>query len=172
MIEIDKTDELYKYLTKLGTENIDDLYNELASQGRYKKSDVCHYFRSTFDCSIAEELSEQDLELVIDYFADLKKVKPLKKAELNKKLKEYSVTHDEQIKQTIIASKLLDVLYMCLDYKTLNKDYDLQDLVQNANIGLIEAVEHYNPINKIDFDDYLVFWVRQNVLKNKEEKHA
>ena len=171
MVNIDKTDELYKYLENLGAENVDDLYLELANQGRYKRRDVNHFFRSTFDGSVTEELDEKDLELVIDYFADLKKVKKINKTELNKMLKQYAATHDEQVKNDIISSKLLDVLYLCLDYKTLNKDDDLQDLVQNANIGLMQAVEHYNPKAHIDFDDYLIFWVRANILKNKEIKH-
>ena len=171
MVNIDKTDELYKYLENLGAENVNDLYLELANQGRYKRKDVNHFFRSTFDGSVTEELDEKDLELVIDYFADLKKVKKINKTEFNKMLKQYASTHDEQVKNDIISSKLLDVLYLCLDYKTLNKDDDLQDLVQNANIGLMQAVEHYNPKAHIDFDDYLIFWVRINILKNKEIKH-
>lgn len=171
MINIDKTDELYRYLTGLGAPDKDKLYLELAGLGRYKRKDVSRYFRSTFDCSITEDISEQDLELVIDYFADLKKIKKLKKVELNAKLKNYAATHNEQDKQDIISSKLLDVLYMCIDYKTLNKDEDLQDLVQNANLGLMEAVEYYNPKAHIDFDDYVVFWVRSNILKDKEKNN-
>ena len=50
-------------------------------------------------------------------------------------------------------------------------DEDLQDLVQNANIGLMEAVEHFNPKAHIDFDEYVIFWVRDNILKNKEKKN-
>lgn len=171
MIDIDKKDELYRYLTNLGAPDLDKLYTELASQGRYKRKDVDHYFRSTFDCSITEDLDEKDLELVIDYFSDLKKVKKLKRTELNSKLKEYASTRNPSVRQEIVASKLLDVLYMCIDYKTLNKTEDLQDLVQNANIGLIDAVEHYNPKAHISFDDYVVFWVRLNILKDKEKNN-
>ena len=172
MINIDKTDEWYRYLTGLGAPEIDETYMELAKLGRYKRKDVSHYFRSAFDCSLTEDLNEQDLELVIDYFADLKQVKKLKKAELNAKLKEYALTHNQELKHEIVSSKLLDVLYMCIDYKTLNKTENLQDLVQNANIGLLEAVEHYSPKAHIDFDDYIVFWVRLNILKNKEKNNG
>lgn len=171
MIKIDKADELFRYLTNLGVENVEELYTELAKLGRFKRKDVQHYFRSTFDGSLTEELSETDLEMVIDYFADLKKTKKLKKPELNAKLKEYCSTKAQQVKQEIVSSKLLDVLYMCLEYKTLHKDTNIQDLVQNANIGLMEAVEHYNPKARIDFDDYVVFWVRENILKNEEKKY-
>ncbi len=171
MIEIDKTDELYRYLTGLGAQDVDKLYLELANEGRFKRKDVSHYFRSTFDCSLTEDLNEKDLELVIDYFADLKKVKKLNKIKLNSMLKEYAESHNQALKQEIVSNKLLDVLYMCIDYKTLNKDEDLQDLVQNANIGLMEAVEHFNPKAHIDFDEYVIFWVRDNILKNKEKKN-
>ena len=36
---------------------------------------------------------------------------------------------------------------MCLNYKTLHKDVDIQDLVQVANIGLLFAIDKYNPKN-------------------------
>lgn len=172
MVNIDKTDELYRYLTNLGADEVDEEYLKLASEGRLKRKDVQSYFRSTFDGSLTEELDEADLEMVIDYFADLKKQKKLKKPELNAMLKRYHETHDQQIKQDIVSAKLMDVLYLCLDYKTLHKDENLQDLVQNSNIGLIEAVEKYNPKARIDFDDYIIYWVRANILKNKEEKHG
>ena len=48
MIKIDKTDELYKYLTNLGADDVDGLYLELAKEGRNKLKDVRVYFQSIF----------------------------------------------------------------------------------------------------------------------------
>ena len=41
--------------------------------------------------------------------------------------------------------------------------------VQIANIGLIEAIEKYDEKAKLDFKDYLIYYVRENI-KNYEEK--
>ena len=170
MIKIDKTDSLYKYLDALNIENIDEVYMELAQNGRFKLDDVRQYFRATFQPSQTEDVDEKELEKVVDYYADLKRVKHLNSQQVKKLLSEYKNTKDSKIKELIINSQLKDILYLCLNYSTLHKDVDIQDLVQTANIGLIEAIEKYNPNAKIDFKDYMVYYIRENVKNSYEEK--
>ena len=169
MIKIDKTDTLYKYLTSLKVENTDEVYLELAKNGRFKLDDVRAYFRETFRPSQTEDISEEELEKVIDYYVDLKKVKHLNSKALKDKLSELKTTKDENLREQIINSQLKDILYLCLNYKTLHKNIDIQDLVQVANLGLLEAIEKYDPKAKIEFKDYVVYYVRENI-KDFEEK--
>lgn len=170
MINIDKSDELYKYLSKLGVDEIEKYYLELAENGRYKKQDIQTYLSSKFQPSVTTELEENDLEPILDYYLDIKKLPRTSKAETKQNLNEYFKTKDKQTMHKIQQAYLKDVLYMCLNYKTLHKDVDLQDLVQTANIGLIEAIKKYNPNNKMDFKDYIIFYVRENIIKEFEEK--
>lgn len=129
MIHIDKTDNLYRYLQGLGVENIDATYLELAENGRFKLDDVRQYFRSKFQPSTTEDIADQDLEKVLDYYIDLKKVKTLNSKDLKAILVEYKQTKQQIIKEKIINSQLKDILYLCLNYKTLHKDVDVQDLI-------------------------------------------
>jgi protoporphyrinogen oxidase len=69
------------------------------------------------------------------------------------------------IKDLINGYQLKDVLYLCLNYITLHKDVDIQDAVQVANIAFLNAIEKYNPTAKIDFKDYVVFYVRNELMK-------
>lgn len=170
MIKIDKTDALYKYLTALGVENIDEVYLELAQNGRFKLDDVRQYFRATFQPSQTEDLSELQLEKVLDYYIDIKKIKHINTQQTKKLLEEYKNSQDNKIKELIINSELKDILYLCLNYSTLHKDVDVQDLVQIANMGLIEAIEKYNPQARVEFKDYIVYYVRKNIKKEFEEK--
>ncbi len=172
MIKIDKTDALYKYLTALKIENVDEVYLELAKNGRFKLDDVRTYFRETFRPSQTEDLSEEELEKVLDYYVDIKKIKHLSSKVLKEKLAEYKKTNDEKIKVEIINSELKDILYLCLNYSTLHKDVDIQDLVQVANIGLIEAIEKYDEKAKLDFKDYIVYYVRENINEFKEKTNG
>ena len=169
MIKIDKTDALYKYLTALKVEKIDELYLELANNGRFKLDDVRAYFRETFRPSQTEDVSESELEKVLDYYVDIKTIKHLNSKALKDKLKEYKQSKDEKLKVQIINSQLKDILYLCLNYSTLHKDIDIQDLVQVANLGLIEAIEKYDENARIEFKDYLVYYIRENI-KDFEEK--
>ena len=172
MINIDKTDALYKYLTALKIENVDEVYVELAKNGRFKLDDVRAYFRETFRPSQTEDLTEEELEKVVDYYVDIKKIKQFSSKVLKEKLAEYKQTHDEKIKVEIINSQLKDILYLCLNYSTLHKDVDIQDLVQVANIGLIEAIEKYDEKAKVDFKDYMVYYVRENINDFKEKTNG
>lgn len=169
MINIDKKDALYKYLVALKIENVDDVYLELANNGRFKLDDVRAYFRETFRPSQTDDVSETELEKVLDYYVDIKKIKNLSSKTLKDYLIEYKKTKDEKIKEQIINSQLKDNLYLCLNYSTLHKNIDIQDLVQLANIGLIEAIEKYDEKTKIDFKDYVVYYVRK-IIKENEEK--
>ena len=170
MITIDKKDNLYKYLTGLKIENIDEIYLELAKNGRFKLDDVRQYFRATFAPSQTEDIEEAELEKVLDYYVDLKNVKHLNSKTLREKLVEFKQTNNEKIKEEIINSQLKDILYLSLNYKTLHQDIDIQDLIQVANIGLLTAIENYNPVAKIEFKDYVVYWVREAIIKEFEEK--
>ena len=173
MIKIDKFDKLYAYLTGLGVENVDELYTELANNGRYLPKDVFAYFYDFFSPSNVADLDESELQKVLDYYVDLKKTKHLRGKALQDALIKYKQTGDIKLKHDIINSQLKDVLYMCLNYSTLHKSVDLQDVVQLANIGLINAVEKFDARQKIAFKDYIVYWTRFEILKEfGEEKNA
>ncbi len=171
MINIDKEDELYKYLLKLGVEDKEKVYLELAQNGRYKRKDIQTYLNSKFQPSVTNELNETDLEPILDYYVDIKKLPRISNVELKQNLKEFYLTKNKKLMQKIQQAYLKDVLYMCINYKTLHKDVDLQDLVQTANIGLLNAVKKYNPNNRLDFKDYIVFYIRESIIKEFEEKN-
>lgn len=170
MITIDKNDSLYKYLTGLKVENIDEVYLELAQNGRFKLDDVRQYFRETFRPSQTEDVDEKELEKVLDYYVDIKSIKNLNSKSLKEKLAEYKQTQNEKIKTEIINSQLKDILYLCLNYSTLHKDIDIQDLIQVANIGMLMAIEKYDPTARIEFKDYLIYYIRENINESFKEK--
>lgn len=170
MIKVDKTDELYKYLTALGVKNIDEVYIELASNGRYKRDDVRQYFREMFNPSNTQDVDEKELEKVLDYYIDLKKVKHINSKQLKDLLITYKTTNDINVKNQIINSQLKDILYLCLNYSTLHKDVDIQDLIQVANLGLINAIDNYKIDAKLDFKDYLIYYTREIILNEFKEK--
>lgn len=171
MITVDKNDALYAYLQKLGIENVDEIYLHLANLGIYHPKDVQAYFQENFRPSLTNDFEESELERIVDYYADLKKVKSMPKTKLLDLLKHYYETKDEHSKEKIINAELKDVLYMCLNYNSMHKDVDLQDLVQVANLGLIDALNKFNPNNKIDFKDYVVYWISRKIKEEFEEKN-
>ncbi len=170
MINIDKTDSLYRYLSGLGVENIDEVYTELANNGRYRRDDVRKYLQSTFQSSMKEDVLDSDLERLIDYYHDIRQIKPLKVAEINDLLKKYKEQPTKAIQDKILNSKLKDILWLCINYKTLHKDADIQDLIQISSLGLMQALDRYDTSAKISFDDYVLYYVRDHIMKENKEK--
>ena len=54
----------------------------------------------------------------------------------------------------------------------MHKDADIQDLVQEANLGLIKAIERFDEKAKIEFKDYLVYYVRERININEEKMNG
>lgn len=169
MVQIDTNDKLYRYLKDLGSADIENEYIELAENGRYNLNDVRQYFRQDFEPSTTQDIPELEIEKVLDYYIDLKSVKHLNSVQIKKLLEQYYLSKDNKIKELIINSQLKDILYLCFNYITLHKNIDVQDLVQIANIGLMEAINQYSPDAKIEFKDYIIYYVRKNI-KEFEEK--
>lgn len=170
MITIDKNDNLYKYLEALNVDDIEKDYIELAQNGRFKLDDVRQYLRATFSPSQTKDIDDEELEKVLDYYSDIKKLKHLNSKTLKDKLCEYKRTQNLKLKEEITNSCLKDILYMCLNYSTLHKDVDLQDLVQVANMGLLTAIEKYQVDKQVDFKDYMVYYIRENIKNSYEER--
>jgi len=170
VIKIDKTDAMYKYLSALQVDDIDNLYLELAKNGRFKLDDIRAYFRADLQPSQTKDIEEKDLECIVDYYADIKKLKHLNSKALRERLKAYKQTGSHELREEIINSQLKDVMHLCINYSTLHRDIDLTDLIQVANLGLLTAIEKYQADKNVDFKDYLVYYVRENIKNNYEEK--
>lgn len=170
MITIDKKDALYKYLHDLDIDDIEEEYSNLAKQGRYTRVDVIQLWSETFRPSLTEEVDESELEKILDYYLDVKSVKKISATELRSLLKEYKQTNSQELKNKIVNSQLKDLLYMCVNYCSLHKNEDIQEVVQIANIGLLTALEKYNVESKLDFKDYIIYYVRKTIIEEFGEK--
>ena len=65
--------------------------------------------------------------------------------------------------QFINANLRLAVSYISKRCNRLAKDHSIDDLVQAANIGLIRAVEKFDPTRGYRFSTYAYWWIRQSV---------
>lgn len=170
MIKIDKTDKLYKYLLGLKVDDIDKKYIELASNGRYNHDDIVAYISARFRPSVKYDFDEKELEKILDYYVDIKKLKHLNKKQISEMLKNYFTSHDLTLRNEILNTQLKDVLHLCLNYKSFHEDIDLQDLVQIANLGLMKAIDKYDPNSRIDFKEFVIYYIGEYIKEEFEEK--
>ncbi len=66
-------------------------------------------------------------------------------------------------RQRMIESNLRLVVSIARQYN--GRGVPLQDLIQEGNLGLIHAVEKYDPSRGCKFSTYAVWWIRQSITR-------
>jgi RNA polymerase primary sigma factor len=74
----------------------------------------------------------------------------------------------DRSRQQMIESNLRLVVSIAKRYK--NMGLELSDLVQEGNIGLMQAVERFDPTRNLKFSTYATWWIRQAVTRALSQK--
>lgn len=75
---------------------------------------------------------------------------------------------DRRALDLLIKSNLKFVVNIANLYK--GQGLDVNELINEGNIGLIEAAHRFDPNQKIKFISYAVWWIRQNITRAISEK--
>jgi RNA polymerase sigma-32 factor len=75
----------------------------------------------------------------------------------------YAATHDDAAAQRLITANLRLVVKISQEYRRAHKN--LLDLIQEGNIGLIQAVQKYDPYRGVKLSSYAAWWIRAYILK-------
>jgi len=75
---------------------------------------------------------------------------------------------DEQARKRIILANLRLVVHIARGYR--NRGLPLLDLIEEGNLGMIHAVDRFEPERGLRFSTYAAIWIRQSILRGIAEQ--
>ena len=116
---------------------------------------------------ITKQITNRDSKSLEKYLQEVSKqpmVTPEEEVELAKKIKE----GDEDALQKLVNANLRFVISTAKQYQ--HQGIRLEDLIDDGNIGLIEAAKRFDETKGFKFISYAVWWIRQSILKAISEQ--
>ncbi len=101
------------------------------------------------------------------YFSEIRAY-PLLTKEQEQQLAQRVKRGDTEAFETLVASNLSFVVKVASEYRNLG--LPLEDLLNEGNLGLIEAARRYDPSKGTKFITYAIWWIRKSILKALAEQ--
>lgn len=92
------------------------------------------------------------------------RVPPMSQEEELATTTEYARTRDPQLASRIASANLRLVIKMAVGYARRSA-VSLDDLIQEGTVGLMEAIQRYEPQRGVRFATYAVWWIRAFLLR-------
>jgi RNA polymerase primary sigma factor len=149
--DIDKLDEIYTRLLKLGVEVVDSLDKE-----EIFKNDHASEKSHEIDLS---EISDDSIRMYLNEIGRF----PLIDAEEEVRLGRLIKKGDQTARRKLAEANLRLVVSIAKKY--MGRGLGLLDLIQEGNVGLFRAVDKFDPEKGFKFSTYATWWIRQGVTR-------
>ena len=97
------------------------------------------------------------------YLAELRRYPLLSREEERRLAVRYKERHDLEAAYRLVTANLRLVVLIAREYQRAFRN--LLDLIQEGNIGLMEAVKNFDPYRGIRFPSYAVWWIRAYIIR-------
>ena len=117
--------------------------------------------------STAEMVQENDNEVLSIYLREINRI-PLISHEEEYELALKAKKGDKAARERILRANLRFVVSVAKKFR--GQGLPLSDLINEGNIGLITALDKFEPEKGYHFISYAVWWIRQSIMKALSEK--
>ena len=97
------------------------------------------------------------------YMAEISKYPPLTREEEQELARHYLETGDRETLRRLITSNLMLVVKIAFSFRRAARN--LLDLIQEGNIGLLQAIDRFDPEVGVRLPTYAAYWVRAYMVK-------
>jgi RNA polymerase primary sigma factor len=111
---------------------------------------------------ISQQITKRESKSLEKYLQDVSKEEMIN-AEEEVELAIKIQTGDERALNRLVRANLRFVISVAKQYQ--NTGLTLEDLINEGNLGLIEAAKRYDHTKGFKFISYAVWWIRQSILK-------
>src|SRR5947208_3160480 len=97
------------------------------------------------------------------YLAEIRRIPILSREEEHELAVRWHEHADRQAAWRLVTSNLRLVVLVAREYQRAL--HNLLDLIQEGNVGLLEAVKNFDPYRGIRFPSYAVWWIRAYIIR-------
>jgi RNA polymerase sigma-32 factor len=97
------------------------------------------------------------------YLAEIRRIPVLTREEEHELAVRWHEEGDRQAAYGLVAANLRLVVMIARDYK--RAFHNLLDLIQEGNVGLLEAIRNFDPYRGVRFPSYAVWWIRAYIIR-------
>ena len=97
------------------------------------------------------------------YMAEVSRHPLLTREEEHDLAARFTRTHDPDIAYRLVTANLRLVVKIANEYR--RAAFNLLDLIQEGNVGLMQAVQKYDPFRGVKLSSYAAWWIRAYILR-------
>ena len=102
------------------------------------------------------------------YFEEIKKHRPLTKNEEKKLWKRFHEKNDMSAREALIKANLKFVPSIAKQFKACGLPF--ADIIEEGNIGLVTAIDRFNPKRDNKVISYAIWWIRKCIMEAIEKR--
>ncbi len=114
----------------------------------------------------APETKRRDVErtdALSRYFSQLRDHAPISREEEHELALRWALHGDAEAAKRLVLSNLRLVVKIAMEYRRTWTN--VLDLIQEGNVGLLQAVQRFDPYQGVKLSSYAAYWIRAYVLK-------
>ncbi|QER42022.1 sigma-70 family RNA polymerase sigma factor [Thermodesulfobacterium sp. TA1] len=113
---------------------------------------------------VLEESLPAKFDPLQKYLREISKYPVLTREEEEQLAKAYYETKDPRLAYKLVVSNLKLVVKIALEFQKFWA-HNFLDLIQEGNLGLLQAVKKFDPYKGVKFSYYASFWIKAYILK-------
>ena len=117
--------------------------------------------RSTLPVPVERDLARADA--LQRYMAEVARHPLLTREEEHDLAVKFQRTHDPELAYRLVTANLRLVVKIAHEYR--RAAFSLLDLIQEGNVGLMQAVQKYDPLRGVKLSTYAAWWIRAYILR-------